>query len=66
MGCPFDFAQSKGSPLYVSPVNVLNILTKVLAEEQVLRSLLLAGGGTARDRPKEAPLKSGINLRAKL
>jgi len=29
MGCPFDPAQSKGSPLYVNPVNMLNILTKV-------------------------------------
>jgi hypothetical protein len=27
MGCPFDSAQSKGSPLYMNPVNVLNILT---------------------------------------
>jgi hypothetical protein len=33
------------SPLYVNPVNVLNILTKVLAEGK---------GGTVRDRPKEA------------
>jgi len=32
MGCPFDPAQGKGSPLYVSPVNMLNMLTKVLAE----------------------------------
>ena len=32
MGCPFDPAQGKGSPLYVNPVNVLNILTKILAE----------------------------------
>ena len=47
------------SPLYVNPVNVLNILTKVLAEGK---------GGTVRDRPKEAsgkamsrriPLKAG-------
>ena len=41
-------------PLYVNPGNVLNILPKVLAEEQVLRSRLVAGGGTARDRLKEA------------
>ena len=33
------------SPLYVNPVNMLNILTKVLAEGK---------GGTARDRPEEA------------
>ena len=33
------------SHLYVSPVNVLNILTKILAEGK---------GGTARDRPEEA------------
>ena len=32
MVCPFDPAQREGSPLYVNPVNVLNILTKVLAE----------------------------------
>jgi hypothetical protein len=32
------------SPLYVNPVNVLNILTKVLAEDK---------GGTVRDRLKE-------------
>ena len=37
------------SPLYVSPVNMLNILTKVLAEGK---------GGTVRDRPKEAPGKT--------
>jgi hypothetical protein len=58
MGCPFDPAQGKGSPLYVNPVNVLNILTKILAEEQVLRSRLMAGGGTARDRPEEASGKA--------
>ena len=50
MECPFEPAQGKGSPLYVNPVNMLNILTKVLAEEQVLRSLLVAGSGTARLR----------------
>ena len=33
------------SPLYVNPVNVLNILTKILAEGK---------GGTVRDRPEEA------------
>ena len=37
------------SPLYVSPVNMLNILTKVLAEGK---------GGTVRDRPKEASGKA--------
>ncbi len=33
------------SPLYVNPVNRLNILTKILAKGK---------GGTARDRLKEA------------
>jgi len=33
------------SPLYVNPVNMLNILTKVLAEGK---------GGTVRDRLEEA------------
>ena len=37
MGCPFDPAQGKASPLYVNPVNMLNILTKVLAEGKRLR-----------------------------
>ena len=37
------------SPLYVSPVNVLNILTKILAEGK---------GGTVRDRPEEARVQS--------
>lgn len=37
------------SPLYVSPVNVLNIVTKVPAEGK---------GGTVRDRPKEARVQS--------
>jgi hypothetical protein len=37
------------SPLYVNPVNVLNILTKVLAEGK---------GGTVRDRPEEASGKA--------
>ena len=37
------------SPLYVNPVNVLNILTKVLAEDK---------GGTVRDRPKEVGVQS--------
>ena len=37
------------SPLYVNPVNMLNILTKVLAEDK---------GGTVRDRPKEASGKA--------
>ena len=37
------------SPLYVNPVNMLNILTKVLAD---------AKGGTVRDRPKEASGKA--------
>jgi hypothetical protein len=37
------------SPLYVNPVNVLNILTKILAEGK---------GGTARDRPEEASGKA--------
>ena len=32
------------SPLYVNPVNVVNILTKILTEGK---------GGTARDRPEE-------------
>ncbi len=38
-----------GSPLYVSPVNVLNILTKILAEGK---------GGTVRDRLEEASGKA--------
>ena len=42
MGCPFDPAQGEESPLYVNPVNVLNILTKV--------SRLVAGG-----RNREGP-----------
>jgi hypothetical protein len=83
MGCPFDPAQGKGSPLYacpvakkgyhllyclyilrekfapkelcekgirMNPVNLLNILATILAEEQVLISRLVAGGGTARPR----------------
>ena len=37
------------SPLYVNPVNMLNILTKILAEGK---------GGTARDRLKEARVQS--------
>jgi len=37
------------SPLYVNPVNMLNILTKVRAEGK---------GGTARDRPEEARVQS--------
>jgi hypothetical protein len=37
------------SPLYVSPVNMLNILTKVLAEDK---------GGTAMDRLKEVGVQS--------
>ena len=37
------------SSLYVNPVNMLNILTKVLAEGK---------GGTARDRPEEARVQS--------
>jgi hypothetical protein len=49
MGCPFDPAQGKGSPLYVNPVNMLNTLAKVLAEDK---------GGTARDRPKEVRVQS--------
>ena len=39
----------QGSPLYVNPVKVLNILTKVLAEDK---------GGTARDRLKEVGVQS--------
>jgi len=44
------------SPLYVSPINMLNILAKILAEGK---------GGTARDRPEEASGKgpSGGSLR---
>ena len=38
-----------GSPLYVNPVNVLDTLTKVLAEDK---------GGTARDRLKEVGVQS--------
>jgi hypothetical protein len=49
MGCPFDPAQGKGSPLYVNPVNVLNILIKILADDKC---------GTARDRLKEARVQS--------
>ncbi len=37
------------SPLYVSPVNVFNILTKILADGK---------GGTVRDRPEEARVQS--------
>ena len=37
------------SPLYVSPVNVFIILTKMLAEGK---------GGTVRDRPEEARVQS--------
>jgi len=37
------------SPLYVNPVNVLNILIKILAEDK---------GGTVRDRPKEVGAQS--------
>jgi len=37
------------SPLYVNPVKMLNILTKVLAEDK---------GGTARDRLKEVGVQS--------
>jgi hypothetical protein len=32
MGCPFDPAQGKGSPLYVNPVTMLKIVTKILAD----------------------------------
>ena len=32
MECPFDAAQVKGSPQYVNPVNVFNILIKILAD----------------------------------
>jgi hypothetical protein len=49
MVCPFDPSQGKGSPLYVNPVNILNILTKVLAEGK---------GGTVRNRPEEASGKA--------
>jgi hypothetical protein len=45
---PKAFAR-QGSPLYVNPVKVLNILTKVLAEDK---------GGTARDRPEEVGVQS--------
>jgi hypothetical protein len=34
MGCRFDPAQDKRNPLYVSPINILNILTKILAEDK--------------------------------
>jgi hypothetical protein len=37
------------SPLYVNPVNVLNILTEILADGK---------GGTVRDRPEEASGKA--------
>jgi hypothetical protein len=47
----------QGSPLYVNPVNSLITLIKVLVEGK---------RETARDRLKDAPLKSGINLHAKL
>jgi len=49
MGCPFDPTQGKGSPLYVNPLNMLNILTKVLAEGKgvvVRRCLKEAGAQT--------------------
>jgi hypothetical protein len=49
MGCPFGPVQGQGSPLYVNPVKVLNILTKVLAEGK---------GGTARDRLEEVGVQS--------
>jgi len=60
MGCPTSASGygGQGSPLYVNPVNIPNILTKILAEEQVLRSRLMAGGGTVRDRPEEASGKA--------
>ena len=59
MGCPFDPAQGKGSPLYVNPDDMVNILTKILAEEQVLRSRVMAGGVAARDRLKPVCLRQG-------
>jgi len=34
MGCPFDPDQGKGRPLYANPVNVLIIVTKVVAEDK--------------------------------
>ena len=37
------------SPLYVNPVNVFNMLMKILADGK---------GGTARDRPEEARVQS--------
>ena len=42
----------------MNPVNMSNILTKVLADERVLRSRPEAGGGTARDRPEEVGVQS--------
>ena len=42
-GALLDPAQARKSPLYVKPVNMVNTLAKVLAEEQVLRSRLTAG-----------------------
>ena len=58
MGCPFDPAQGKGSPLYVNPVNVLIILSKILAEGQVLRSRLLAG-----ERNREGPSEGSLSTK---
>jgi hypothetical protein len=43
------------SPLYVNPVNVLNILTKILAEGQVLRSRYR--GGLNRKGPAGGSLR---------
>ena len=41
------------SPLYVNPVNMLNILTKVLSEGK---------GGIMRNRLKEADNKLWVNI----
>jgi hypothetical protein len=45
---------------------MVNIIGINISRKQVEDAELVAGGGTARDLLKEAPLKSGINLRAKL
>jgi hypothetical protein len=47
------------SLLYVNPVNILNILTEILAEGQVLRFRLVAGEGTERNLLKLLCLRQG-------
>jgi hypothetical protein len=66
MGCPFDPAQGKGSPLYVNPVNVLNTLIKVLAEDKGRRQgygpqeRCRQGYGGSRGRNREGPSEARL------